>query len=182
MFLQPLGSTDVSDVVEAAGLVEAALPVEATVKPVIWRLPTPLSAFNFERVQYDAGRVVEWLASHYASLLRPGSRLVVGVADADGYVEGLNFVFGLAVPRLGAAVVFTRRLKYGADRGVYMERLVKEVLHEVGHLLGLGHCRNPECVMSFSNSLAEVDSKRAWFCQSCRALLARRYRLKAVRA
>ncbi len=181
VLLQPMGSTEVGDIVDASGIVEGSLPVNADVKPVIWRIPTPLDAFNFDRMQFDARLVAERLSAHYSGFIEPGSRLVVGIADADGYVNGLNFVFGLALPGAGAAVVFTRRLRRGVRRSIYMERLVKEVLHELGHLLGLGHCRNPECVMSFSNSLADVDSKRPWFCPSCRAMLARRYGLRAVR-
>jgi hypothetical protein len=48
-----------------------------------------------------------------------------------------------------------------------------ETVHELGHLLNLGHCPNPRCVMHFSNSLrvllagieAKVDgrmSTRLW--------------------
>ncbi|MCS7099368.1 MAG: archaemetzincin family Zn-dependent metalloprotease [Sulfolobales archaeon] len=89
------------------------------------------------------------------------------VADVDAYVPGLNFVFGLAVPRLGVATIYLRRLRLWTDRTNYVERVVKEVLHELGHVFGLRHCGTRDCVMSFSNSVFEVDRKSRAFCRSC---------------
>ncbi len=91
----------------------------------------------------------------------------VYVLDCDGYYPGLNFVFGLAIPALRTAVVFTERL-----RGVkFGERLAKEITHEGGHLYGLGHCRDPTCVMYFSNTIHDTDRKRVTFCHRCKSLL-----------
>ncbi len=82
----------------------------------------------------------------------------------DLTVPGLNFVFGLADPARGAAVISLARLYpefYGQPRDPrrFKERAVKEAVHELGHLLGLGHCPDPACVMSFSNSLADTDRR-----------------------
>jgi len=93
----------------------------------------------------------------------------VFVLDCDGYYPGLNFVFGLAVPELMTAVVFTARLR-GAR---FEERLAKEITHEAGHLYGLGHCDDPRCVMYFSNSIYDTDRKTPYFCQRCRRQLFR---------
>ncbi|MEZ0319269.1 MAG: archaemetzincin family Zn-dependent metalloprotease [Pyrobaculum sp.] len=91
----------------------------------------------------------------------------VYVVDCDGYYPGLNFVFGLALPSLNTAVVFTERLR--GER--FEERLAKEVTHEAGHLYGLGHCENPRCVMYFSNTLFDTDRKGLYFCERCKSLL-----------
>lgn len=171
--IQPMGSTGLRDVVEAARKVEDAFPIDVKVNVVTWRIPPPLDAFNFKRVQYDARAVAERLYLHYSKILKPGEILAVGVIDGDGYVEGLNFVFGLALPSQAVAVVFTRRLE--GPRPLFIERLAKEVAHEIGHLLGLGHCANEKCVMRFSNSLAEVDYKDLWFCDSCTLKLVKKY-------
>jgi len=93
----------------------------------------------------------------------------VFVLDCDGYYPGFNFVFGLAVPELMTAVVFTARLR-GAR---FEERLAKEITHEAGHLYGLGHCDDPRCVMYFSNSIYDTDRKTPYFCQRCRRQLLR---------
>ena len=131
----------------------------------------PLTTFVWDRMQYDAVRVNEWLHNKYRFLVGKGY-LIVGVCGCDAYVEGLNFVFGLATPGFGIASVYTRRLEVDASKEVFLERLCKEVLHETGHLLGLGHCRTSGCVMNFSNSVAEVDEKEPKFCPKCREKLA----------
>ena len=119
--------------------------------------------FDATRNQFLADAVVR----HVSALRRSGDFVVLLLADADAYVPGLNFVFGLAIPELGSAAVFLRRLRLWTDRGGYLRRVVKESMHELGHVLGLGHCRNPLCVMSFSNSLLEVDRKLDKFCPLC---------------
>jgi archaemetzincin len=81
-------------------------------------------------------------------------------------------VFGSAGGR--AAVVSIRRLRSGADAALLEQRLLKEAWHELGHTFGLGHCEDPHCVMSFSNSLADTDRKSSQFCNACQAKLNRR--------
>ncbi len=54
---------------------------------------------------------------------------------------------------------------------LFKERALKEAIHELGHLLGLGHCPNPACVMFFSNSLGDTDRKGPGLCPECRRRL-----------
>ena len=95
------------------------------------------------------------------------SDVALGIIEGDAYVEGLNFIFGLSSPILRTALVFTSRLKMFADEGLLHERVFKEVMHELGHAFGLGHCPNSRCVMSFSNSLIDVDRKSWRYCVNC---------------
>jgi archaemetzincin len=87
-----------------------------------------------------------------------GAGLALWLVSGDVYHDGLNFVFGLAMDR--EALVSTYRLD--AE-----ELVAKEAVHEVGHLLGLAHCRY-SCAMRFSNSLAEVMAKPRSLCAHCR--------------
>ena len=139
-------------------------PGSVAFRVVPWVTTLPLTIYNFSRMQYNAALVNSFLAEHFEGIR--GGSLVVGVVEGDGYVEGLNFVFGLASPQLGVASVYTARLRFGGDPLLFRERLLKVVIHEIGHLLGLGHCNN-ECVMRFSNSLSDLDAKPSWFCPEC---------------
>jgi archaemetzincin len=98
---------------------------------------------------------------------------VLGVTDMDLYAGGLNFVFGMAETQGGAAVISVARLRLGANHARFQARTLKEAVHELGHTFGLPHCPRPQCVMHFSNSLADTDRKGADFCPECLAKLAR---------
>jgi len=126
----------------------------------------PEEAYDPVRGQFRAGELLKYLSSvSFPDMVR-----LVGLVDVDLYEEGLNFVFGEAQYGGKYAVVSTYRLK-DPDERLYFERVFKETNHELGHTFGLKHCPDPYCVMSFSNSLAEVDRKSRDFCPSCRRKL-----------
>jgi archaemetzincin len=124
-------------------------------------------AYNPERNQYLSSKLLAGLGR------AERDERVVGVADVDLYVPRLSFVFGEADVVSGTAIVSLWRLRqqyYGQapDEALFLERATKEVVHELGHTFGLGHCPNNKCVMHFSNSLADTDLKEAHFCNKCR--------------
>ena len=124
-------------------------------------------AYNPERKQYFSSKLLTSLGKS------EGEEKVVGIADVDLYVPRLNFVFGEADTVSGTAIVSLCRLRpeyYGLapDEALFLERATKEIVHELGHTFGLGHCPNNKCVMHFSNSLADTDVKEAYFCNKCR--------------
>ncbi len=172
VILQPVNDFDREAVEYVRESIIEVFPVEVSVLIAPWHLTLPLEAFDFARRQYVAEAVNAFLAARYESVLLPGRVLVLGIVEGDGYSDGLNFVFGLASPGVGVASVYTRRLRLGASRELFLERLAKVSIHELGHLFGLGHCRN-YCVMRFSNSLSELDEKPRFFCEECRVRLRR---------
>jgi archaemetzincin len=94
------------------------------------------------------------------------------VVHQDLFKNGNSFVFGLARQSVGAAVVSTARLSneyYG--RGVndddLIDRITKEGTHEMGHLLGLDHCHDQECIMFKPDTLDELDRKKKVLCKIC---------------
>jgi archaemetzincin len=128
------------------------------------RRPLLPAAWNADRGQYDARALLEATRSFR------GERLFV-IVDADLFVPGLNFVFGIAESPGRAAVISLARLGFDADGRQKRERALKEAIHELGHTLGLKHCPDPGCVMWFSNTLAETDRKGTSFCAVCRGKL-----------
>ncbi len=97
----------------------------------------------------------------------PGHR-VLAVTDVDVYAEPYRFVFGQARIYERPALISLLRLR-SPDSARYRERIAKEAVHELGHTFGLDHCTNRECLMSFSNSVDEVDRKSRSFCRRCQA-------------
>ena len=98
------------------------------------------------------------------------------VVSQDLFKNGNSFVFGLARQSIGAAVVSAARLSnefYGREENDddLIDRITKEGAHEVGHLLGLGHCSNKECIMFKPDTLDELDRKKKMFCRSCEGQL-----------
>ncbi len=172
LLVVPVGAADHRDVLFLSEELPKRFPIRLVTYPSLWALQPPISAFDWARMQYRADVVNGWLYKVLAGALGD-RRLGLGIVNADGYVEGLNFVFGLASPDLRVATVYVRRLESGASLETYRVRLLKEAMHEVGHLLGLGHCEDPGCVMSFSNSLQDVDRKEARFCERCSLALRR---------
>jgi len=135
-------------------------------------LPHPAHAYNRRRDQYLASAILNALRQ----VEEPGAERLLGVADLDLYAPGLNFVFGQATMGGREAVIALPRLRqrfYGLadDPALFQARVVKEAIHELGHTYGLGHCQDVHCVMSFSNSLRDVDRKEHLFCPACRRKL-----------
>ncbi|HHG74199.1 MAG TPA: matrixin family metalloprotease [Persephonella sp.] len=137
--------------------------------PVIWNQPVfiPEEAFDRYRGQYLGSYFLRDLLKY-----RKKKSILLGIVSRDIYEPGMNFVFGVASPHTKTAVISTYRLHnsfYGLPENshLFMDRVTKEAVHEIGHVLGLSHCSDPECVMHFSNSLLDTDRKSFYFCPSC---------------
>ena len=135
----------------------------------ITALPRPDYAWDNTREQYRAETVLARVSAGH-------STCALAVADLDMFVPDLNFVFGLAQRGMARAIIALPRLRqsyYGLheDITVFRERVIKEAVHELGHVFGLSHCDDSRCVMAFSNSLRDTDRKRYTFCRECKERL-----------
>lgn len=131
-------------------------------------LPLPSGSYEESRGQYFSPHLLLALEK------LPDSRYrrLLGLADADLFTRGLNFIFGQAVIGGRECLISLARLRpsfYGEPENteIFRERVVKEAVHELGHTFGLSHCKDPGCVMRFSNSLQETDFKGRSFCSQC---------------
>jgi len=130
-------------------------------------------AYSPERNQYHATLL---LASLLRTLPDPSGR-ILGITSVDLFVPILTFVFGQAQLDGPGALLSTFRLRneyYGLppDEDLLLDRTIKETVHELGHSFGLVHCSDPECVMSSSTYVEEVDLKGDWYCSQCEGVLA----------
>ncbi|CAB49271.1 zinc metalloprotease [Pyrococcus abyssi] len=66
---------------------------------------------------------------------------------------------------------------YTENRELFIERVFKGVLHELGHLYGLPHCNN-DCVMNPPEDLREWDLRAPTYCNPCLMELKRKLKPK----
>ncbi len=153
-------------------------PVGHVASSVLERLRVQLGRFGDVRIA-DAKPVPK-------QALRPSSKQyraaafegVCHAADSDRVVAitdvdlcdpdlGMKRVFGHA-EMTGAWAVVSLSMFGGDGEERLVERAAKTAVHEIGHTLGLGHhVGNPECVMFFSENLADTDRKGRDFCPTC---------------
>jgi len=141
--------------------------------------PVRIMGYVDAKKQIDAQVLLDQIATykHRHGITEP----ILLALHQDLFNSGHSFVFGLARESVGAAVVSTARLSneyYGRDGSDddLIDRTIKEGAHEMGHLFGLGHCQDHECIMFRPDTLDELDGKRKMLCVSCSGRLAQRLR------
>ncbi|MHA1238696.1 MAG: archaemetzincin family Zn-dependent metalloprotease [Candidatus Odinarchaeia archaeon] len=140
-----------------------------------YTMKVPEEAYNPHRNQYYAPLILEKIKSEFLT----SNTLVLAVTDVDLYDNALNFIFGEAAPLIKTAIISLTRLRpefyeMSHNEKLFVERAIKEAAHELGHLFGLPHCPNPECVMHFSNHIFMTDKKSIYPCNKCRSILIKR--------
>jgi archaemetzincin len=137
---------------------------------VVAPLADPTDAYNSRRNQYHSTRILVLLERQVQRL--PVDKLL-GVVSLDLYVPNMNFVFGEARLPGRVGVISTCRLKPQSlhETEILHDRVVKEAIHEIGHMIGLRHCSNATCVMHFSERLADTDLKSPDLCKNCQSKL-----------
>jgi archaemetzincin len=143
------------------------VPVEAIVRHLDLE-----RAFDSSRRQYNSSA----LLTQVLAIGETSARKVIAIVDVDLYVPVLTFVYGEAQLDGSAAVVSLHRLHnrfYGVEEHhqLLVERLTKEIIHELGHTFGLYHCHQFECVMRSSTYVEEIDLKKETLCENCSWIL-----------
>jgi Predicted Zn-dependent proteases len=138
--------------------------------PEVHESPVLLNGYASSRRQIDAAAVLDALdIFRHRMKVKAKVLLIIGT---DLFRPGDEFLFGLARPSAGVAVVSTARLcneyyNLHTDEEIFVDRIAKEGMHELGHLLGLEHCSDPACIMYNPQTLEDLDRKKKQFCVSC---------------
>ena len=151
-----------------AAAVLASLPSPLVAAAMERRKTPEATCYSRRRGQLDALCVLD-------NLPAPAEGEVVAAVTAiDLFAPPLAYVFGLSVLGSRRSVVSWSRLVVatGEDPALLTRRLTTEVVHEVGHGLGLIHCPVPDCAMHRSFWAEAVDLKKPSYCVLCQQSLA----------
>jgi len=102
--------------------------------------------------------------------------VMMGLSALDLYPkDDWNYVFGLASYRDKVGVSSIYRLQDSkltdANFNLCLTRLVKICSHEIGHMFGLRHCIDADCMMNGTNNLDETDEHTTRLCSHCQRKL-----------
>jgi archaemetzincin len=127
-------------------------------------------AHDQDRKQYYSTAVLERLTDR-----APADALkILAITREDLFIPILTHVYGEAQLGGTSCIVSTHRLGEGIStvsrRPLYIERVVKEAAHELGHTFDLRHCKDSHCIMHYCRSIGDVDHKSDNLCRYCRIL------------
>ena len=125
--------------------------------------------YNSTRNQYDGNLLLKEVENRFAA----NTHKTLALFNVDLFIPILTYIFGQAFLKGRCAIVSVYRLRnerYGipSDEVVFQERVLKEVIHELGHTFGLIHCMDPGCVMHSSTYVEDIDQKSRHFCVKCK--------------
>lgn len=129
--------------------------------------------FNSSRKQYDANQLLKYIDPE----IKNDQSKTLALVNVDLFIPILTYIFGQAYLGGNTAIASLYRLQnelYGLKKNekLLKERLLKEIVHELGHSFGLIHCRTPGCVMQSSTYVEDIDQKEHHFCPQCKNKIA----------
>ncbi len=131
--------------------------------------------------RYRADSLLKWLTDNRSNAVD----IVLGLTNQDisitKYKNGSNEIkapswqyrdfgiFGLGRVNGSACVVSSYRLHKNIDDKTFYKRLCRISCHEIGHVLGLRHCPEPNCLMNDANeSISTIDNSTGNLCEDCK--------------
>ncbi|WP_126653536.1 archaemetzincin [Chryseobacterium aureum] len=179
IYIQPIGTFDDLQKKEIA-LVKTYLKIYFQLETKI--LPALPNSIFPEKVKRTSKEGQEQILAGYVldSILikrKPEDAVVLmGITEKDLFPKPeWNYIFGLASYENGVGVTSMYRFADGhltdSNFNESLLRLVKISSHEIGHMFGISHCLNANCVMNGTNSLSETDYHLARACSLCQRKL-----------
>jgi len=131
----------------------------------------PGNAFYAPRNRYKADTILNFIQQ-----IKPaGTRLIVGITGKDiSTRKGNNADYGIMgfgfQPGYACVVSIFRLQGDNPTEKLLFQRLLKTVLHEMGHNFGLAHCPNKHCIMADAKGELNQDNETG-LCDVCQKKL-----------
>ena len=168
ILISPVGklSTELIDAV--AGKIRQVFGFATETTPILQDLSF---ARDDNRNQYHSTAILDRLAANTP----PRTVRVLAIAQVDLFIPILTHVYGEAQLGGVACIVSTFRLNEGSSgmniAPKYIDRIVKEAVHELGHTFNLRHCPEHTCIMHYCRNEEDVDRKSDQLCRYCIIML-----------
>jgi archaemetzincin len=165
ILFQPLAFNDEFTLERIKDSVEKVYNVTVSIQP---NTSLPDTLFYKPRNRYRAEKIIHWLQMQ----MPDSARTIVGITSMDvSTTKGEIYdygVMGLGYRPGRACVVSTfRPSKTAINKQHLQQRLLKLVIHEMGHNFGLPHCNNEECFMVDAEGQMKLDKER-YLCTNCK--------------
>jgi len=141
--------------------------------------PIPEGAFDRNRNQYRSSLFLRRLEDERQDEDRQETERRLGIVDAALYNPESDRALGEAdridrVAVVSLAALRPQPAELPEEKPRFRLRVLKEAVHELGHTYQLDHCNQIQCVMSPSDTPADLDRKSADFCMAHQSKLKRR--------
>ncbi len=163
IYIQPMGSPDLTAINEAAALIKDFTGLEAVVRPA---LPLPTNyAYDKARGQYDAIKLF-YAARHSINYPSDGLMLAIAIRDDlfNSDADNLRYIYSYSNRKFGAVIMSTSAL-----RNSYAKKIA---LIECDALAGIMtnkklECINTPCVYRSDGSTEGISKKQFLICYEC---------------
>ncbi len=168
ILISPIGDFESALIEAISHAVESCFGIPTKIVSLLQDIDFALAP---DRAQYHSTMILKQLAAE-----APEQALkVVALCRGDLFIPILTYVYGEAQLNGKACIVSTHRLYEGTglavSSNVFVERVTKEIIHELGHTFDLRHCPEPSCLMHYCRNEADVDRKSNQLCRYCKVLL-----------
>ncbi|MFT5822427.1 MAG: archaemetzincin [Crocinitomix sp.] len=176
--IQPYGNIADREVDSVKSSIEKMYGFEVV---ILNRVVMPEMAYTEIRYpRYRADSLLKWTTYHHPDTID----IAVGLTNQDisitkykGNTKEIKDpewmykdfgIFGLGSVGGTSCVVSSNRLHKKVSDKTFYRRLMRITCHEVGHVLGLRHCPEPNCLMNDANeSIKTIDKSTGDLCDSC---------------
>lgn len=177
--IQPFGSVDQQEIDSVKHAIEQMYDKEVVV--LDYKKLPDMAYTEIRYPRYRADSLVQWLADHKPDSLS----IIFGLTDQDisitkykdrnkGIIKEPEWqykdfgIFGLGRVGGESCVVSSNRLHKGVSDALFYKRLCRISCHEIGHVLGLHHCPEKDCLMNDANeSIKTIDNSTGELCNKC---------------